>query len=181
MAKNFWMVAQRLEDFEVTRDLGFTVHGLKERQRRRAQQMEPNDNMLFYVSGVRKWAAIAVVTSKYYEDATPIWSGEETYPHRVKLRPHIVMEESSYIDALLLAPRLDYLKRWPPDRWPLAFTDTLHLLSQKDFRLIEGEMKRLHPDWKNRPRRRGRNRRGRLAQNAAGNGTRGRQDGTAPK
>ena len=170
MAKNYWMVVQTPEEFEITKELGFTVHGLKKQQRRRAQRMEPNDNMLFYVRGIRKWTATAVVTSKYYEDTTPIWTsrnGEETYPHRVKIRPHIVMDDDSYIDAMLLAPRLDYLKRWPPDIWPLAFMDTLHLLPQKDFRLVESEMKRIHPDWQNKPRRRVRNRRG---QDAAENG-----------
>ena len=42
----------------------------------------------------------------------------------------------------MLAPRLEYVKRWPPEDWPLAFFDRLHLLPQRDFRLIEGEMKR---------------------------------------
>ncbi len=176
MAKNFWMVVQTPEDFEITRELGFTVHGMKGRQRRRAQRMEPDDSVLFYVNGVKKWTAIAVVTSRYYEDPTPIWAaadgGSETYPYRVKLRPHIVMAEESYIDALQLAPRLDYLKHWPIERWPLAFTDTLHLLPQKDFRLIEGEMKRLHPDWQNRSKRRSRNR-GRRKQPQPASGTSG--------
>ena len=114
MAKNFWMVVQKPEDFEITRDLGFTVHGMKGRQRRRAQRMEPDDSILFYVSGIKKWTAIAVITSRYYEDPTPIWNpadqGREVYPYRVKLRPQIVMAEDLYIDALALAPRLDYLK-----------------------------------------------------------------------
>lgn len=162
MAKNFWMVVQKLDDFEITRDLGFTVHGMKGRQRRRAQRMEPDDSILFYVSGIKKWTAIAVITSRYYEDPTPIWNpadqGREVYPYRVKLRPQIVMAEDLYIDALALAPRLDYLKRWPAERWPLAFMDTLHLLPQKDFRLIEAEMKRIHPDWRSRPKRRSRKR-----------------------
>ena len=68
------------------------------------------------------------------------------------------MAEDLYIDARALAFRLDYVKRWPAERWPLAFMDTLHLLPQKDFRLIEAEMKRIHPDWRSRPRRRSRKR-----------------------
>ena len=164
MPKNYWMAVQTSQDFETTRDLDFTLHGMKRTQRRRAQRMEPNDSILYYVSGLKKWTAIAMVTSTYYEDSTPIWASQngrdEPYPYRVKLKPYILMEEESYIDALALAPRLDYLKRWPPERWPLAFVDTLHLLPQKDFRLIETEMKRLHPDWRNKPRR-GRNRKNR--------------------
>ena len=162
MAKNYWMVVQKPDDFEITRELGFTVHGMKGRQRRRAQRMEPDDNILFYVSGIKKWTAIAAITSRYYEDPTPIWNpadrGREVYPYRVKLRPQIVMAEDLYIDARALAFRLDYVKRWPAERWPLAFMDTLHLLPQKDFRLIEAEMKRIHPDWRSRPRRRSRKR-----------------------
>ena len=50
--------------------------------------------------------------------------------------------EEDYIDALILAPRLDYVKRWAPEDWPLAFFDSLHLLPQRDFRLIEQEMRR---------------------------------------
>ena len=42
-----------------------------------------------------------------------------------------------------LGPRLEYVKRWPPESWHLAFFETLHLIPQRDFRLLEGEMKRV--------------------------------------
>ena len=146
MPKNYWMVVQTPEDFAISLRLGFNVHGLKSRHRRRAQRMEPDDRMLFYINGIRKWAAIANVTSRYYEERKPIWnsgSGGEAFPYRVKLAPSIVLDEEDYIDALVLGPRLEYVKRWVPEMWPLAFTDTLHLLPQRDFRLIEGEMKKV--------------------------------------
>ena len=157
MTRNYWMVVQTTENFEISREMGFTLHGLRFSQRRRAQRMEPQDSLLYYVSGTRKWSAIATVTSTYFEDRTPVWQtngSSEEYPYRVKLEPTLVLDEKDYIDALLLAPRLEYLKRWAPERWPEAFVDTLHLLPQRDFRLIEGEMKRVHPKWKNKPRSR---------------------------
>ncbi len=157
MARNYWMVVQTTEDFEISRQMGFTLHGLRFSQRRRAQRMEPQDSLLYYVSGTRKWSAIATVTSTYFEDRTPVWQTNgscEEYPYRVKLEPALVLDEKDYIDALFLAPRLEYLKRWAPERWPEAFVDTLHLLPQRDFRLIEGEMKRVHPKWKNKRRSR---------------------------
>ena len=146
MPKNYWMVVQTPENFEVSKEMGFTVHGLKSRFRRRAQRMEPDDRVLFYVEGIRKWTAIAVITSKYFEDHEPIWKtngrGDEM-PYRVKMAPSIVLQEKDYIDALELGPRLEYVKRWALEDWPLAFMDSLHLLPQRDFRLIEGEMKRV--------------------------------------
>ncbi|MBM3933257.1 MAG: EVE domain-containing protein [SAR202 cluster bacterium] len=146
MPKNYWMVVQTPEQFSVTKSLGFSVYGMTAKQRKRARRMEPEDRVLIYVTGMRKWPAIAIVTSKYYEDETPIWNKDgqgETFPLRVKMRPMMVMDPEDYIDALVVGPRLEYVKRWAPEDWPLAFFDTLHLLPQKDYRLIEGEMKRL--------------------------------------
>lgn len=167
MPKNYWMVVQTPDNFEVSKEMGFTLHGLKSRFRRRAQRMEPDDRVLFYVEGIRKWTAITVITSKYFEDYEPIWKtngrGDEM-PYRVKMTPSIVLEEKDYIDALELGPRLEYVKRWAPEDWPLAFMDSLHLLPQRDFRLIEGEMKRVtgrgRPSARRSRGRRGGDRRG---------------------
>ena len=70
--------------------------------------------------------------------------------YSVELSPDIVLKEKDFIDALVLGPRLEYVKRWAPEDWPLAFFDALHLLPQRDFRLIEGEMRRLLPKRRNR-------------------------------
>ena len=158
MPNNFWMVVQTPENHEITRGQGFTLHGLTSKQRRRARRMEPDDRILFYVGGeVRKWTAIVVVKSKYFEDRTPIWesngSRQELFPYRVKTTPAIVLDEADYIEARILAPRLEYVKRWPPELWPLAFFDTLHLIPQRDYRLIESEMKRIRRQKRSRGRR----------------------------
>ena len=146
MPKNYWMVVQTPENFEISKELGFTLHGLRSRHRRRAQRMEPDDLVLYYVSGIRKWTGVATIASRYFESREPVWKSVgrrgEDFPYRVKLSPSIVLDEEDYIDALALGPRLEYVKRWAPERWPLAFTDSLHLLPQTDFRLIEGEMKK---------------------------------------
>ena len=159
MPNNYWMVVQTPENHEITRGQGFTLHGLTSKQRRRARRMEPDDRILFYVGGeVRKWTAIATVTSKYFEDRTPIWesngSRRELYPYRVKTTPSIVLDEADYIEARILAPRLEYVKRWPPELWPLAFFDTLHLIPQSDYRLIEAEMRRIRRQRRSRGGRR---------------------------
>ena len=159
MPNNYWMVVQTPENHEITRGQGFTLHGLTSKQRRRARRMEPDDRILFYVGGeIRKWTAIVVVKSKYFEDRTPIWesngSRRELFPYRVKTSPSIVLDEADYIEARILAPRLEYVKRWPPELWPLAFFDTLHLIPQRDYRLIESEMRRIGRQKRSRGGRR---------------------------
>ena len=160
MPRNYWMVVQSEENFEISREMGFKLHGLASRYRRRAQRMEPDDRVLYYVSELRSWPATATITSRYFEERSRIWKYDgrrEDFPYRINLSPAIVLDENDYIDALVLGPRLEYVKRWPPETWPLAFRDSLHLLPQRDFRLIEGEMKRVLAQ-RRRSRRRSRER-----------------------
>ena len=168
MGRNFWMITETLENYEIARDMGFSVYGFGPKYRRRAERMQPNDRFLFYVKGLRKWVATATVTSKCFVDDRAIWKPNGSMRRRrysVELSPDIVLKEKDFIDALVLGPRLEYVKRWAPEDWPLAFFDVLHLLPQRDFRLIEGEMRRLLPRRRNRGNRsgarRGQARRGR--------------------
>ena len=146
MGKNYWMVSATLEEYETIKEKGFRMYGMGSKYRRRAQRMQPNDRMLLYVRQLRKWTGTVSVTSEFFEDRNSGWSAKRRgggYPFRVRIKPDILLNEEDYIDALILAPRMDYLKRWLPELWPLAFFDTLHLIPQRDFSLIEGEMRRI--------------------------------------
>ncbi len=98
LAKNFWMVVQTPENHEISKGLGFTVHGMTLKQRKRAQRMEPQDGVLFYVKGIKKWTAVASITSKYFENRSVIWksttSHNELYPFRVN------MKRESFIESI---------------------------------------------------------------------------------
>ena len=144
--RSYWMVAESDENFRISRELGFGLHGLGAKYRKRAQRMQPNDRVLFYVTQLRKWTLTATITSHSFVEHKPIWKsvrGGDDYPYRLRMAPDIVLDEEEYIDARVLAPGLEYLKRWIPEDWPLAFFDRLHLLPQRDFALVEGEMQRI--------------------------------------
>ena len=145
MPANFWMIVSNAENFRKTQNLGFTVQGLKMQQRRKLQRVGSGDRVLFYVSGLRRFAATATVTSSYFHEETPIWDpeGGATWPYRIQIKPDISLDDVQYMDANLLAPRLEYVKRWPPENWYMAFQGNLHLLPKSDFMLIEEEMKKL--------------------------------------
>ena len=192
MAKNYWMVVMTPENFEITKERGFDLYGMRRRHRRRAQRMEPDDVILIYVNGIRKWTAITQVTSRYFESDEPVWKAVGTsdrgrgdsFPYRVKTQPFIVLEQDDYIDARVIGPTLEYVKRWVPEQWPLAFIETLHLLPQSDFRLIEAEMKKIVTGRPGRRRRwRGGRDRPRTPRTASRNGGRGerRQRNPAPE
>ena len=145
VAHNFWMIIINPKNFRITQELGFTKQGLKSQHRRKMQRIENGDRVLFYVSGDRRFTATATATSSYFEEETEVWEkeGSADWPYQIKIRPEIVLEDHQYIDANLLAPRLDYVKRWPPENWYMAFQGNLHLLPKNDFLLIEEEMKKL--------------------------------------
>ena len=151
MPLNFWMIICNSENFRITRELGFTFQGLKGEHRRKVQRVGPGDRVLYYISGIRRFAATATATSAYVEDNTPIWQkeGRAGWPYRVRIKPELVLEEAQYIDANVLAPRLEYVRRWPPENWYMAFQGNLHLLPKSDFLLIEEEIKKLKlgPDY----------------------------------
>ena len=101
--------------------------------------MSSGDRVLFYVSAIRRFAATATVASSYFPEEPPVWEreGGASWPYRVKISPEVVLDDAQCIDANLLAPRLEYVKRWPPENWHMAFQGNLHLLPKSDFLLVE--------------------------------------------
>ena len=144
-AAQHWMVVSSPDNFRKTRDLGFSIQGLKSRHKRRVETMRVGDRILYYVTGRMAFAATVTVASPMYEDHTPIWRSarrDEDYPWRVHIRPEIVLEDPDWVPAKDIAYRLDYVRKWPPEHWTLAFQGHIHALPRNDFALIEDEVAR---------------------------------------
>ena len=170
MPRNFWMITSNEENFEITRGLQFASQGLKSQHRRKVQRVEVGDRVLFYVTGIRRFTATATVTASYEDDNESPWQkeGNTGWTYRIGIKPEFVLDESQYMQAGLLAHRLDYVRRWPPENWYMAFQGNLHLLPKNDFFIIEEEMKKLklgsdyryHPPAPTKAKSRSRKRRG---------------------
>ena len=157
MPRNYWMIVTSLENFRITRRHGFKVQGIKTQHQRKMQRIEPGDRILYYVGGEQRFSATATAKSRYFEDVTPIWKqeGSVNWNFRVQVQPDVVLDEFEFMDANQLAPRLDYVRRWSPEDWYMAFAQSsLHLLPKKDFQLIEEEMRKVKSKRSPRHRRR---------------------------
>ena len=144
-AAQFWMVVSSPDNFRKTREHGFSIQGLKSRHRRRVETMRVGDRLLYYVTGRMGFAATVTVASPMYEDHTPIWRSarrDEDYPWRVHIRPDIILEDIDWVPAKELAYRLDYVRKWPPEHWTLAFQGHIHSLPRNDFAILEDELQR---------------------------------------
>lgn len=157
MPGSHWMIVATPENFEISRARGLDLLGLKSRHRKKVERMATGDRVLFYLTDLRVFPATATVTSGFFEEHSVIWQNTErrpdVFPWRVRVRPSVLLHEYEYLDAYQIAPRLSYVKRWPPEDWPLAFQGQVHLLSAGDFAFVEGEMRRVVDQRRTRPER----------------------------
>jgi hypothetical protein len=140
-----WILTGSVENFRTSRERGFDVVGLKERRRLMAQQVEIGDRIVFYVTKVQAFGAIARITGELYEDRQPIWPGKpgkrDDYPWRFAAESELVLDEERFVPAEPLAGRLEHVQKWPAEHWHLAFQGQLRAVSEQDAELIEGELR----------------------------------------
>lgn len=143
---NYWMLSLSEEHYNVTREQGFRVQGFGIRQRRKTDRMAKGDKLLYYVKGLRVFPVASTIISTVFEDEKPLWLStqpNELYKYRVRTRGDLILRPDQYLQAIQIAPRMEYVRRWPPEMWPHAFWEELHLLPRKDFELIEEEMRKV--------------------------------------
>ena len=109
-----WILTGSLENFRINVERGFDVIGFKERRRNQAREIEPGDEIVFYVTGVQAFGGIARVRSEMFEDRAPIWpqgkkKHPEPYPWRVDAEPVVVLDEEEFVPAESLVGELEHI------------------------------------------------------------------------
>jgi predicted RNA-binding protein len=144
-----WILTGSLENFRINVERGFDVIGFKERRRRQAEEFEPGDEVVFYITkssdlpdgATPGFGAIARVRSTMFEDREPIWpqgrkKHPEPYPWRVHAEPVLVLGEEEIVPAEDLAAELEHVRKWPPEHWHLAFQGQLRTVGASDAKLL---------------------------------------------
>ncbi len=131
-----WILTASPENHAATAEHGFRVIGVKERNRNRALEIEPGDVVVLYLTRVMRFAGAIRVAGELYEDRTRLWPGKpgkpDAYPWRFETEPVVVLEEPDWVPAEELAPRLEHVRKWPPEHWKLAFQGQLRRVSDAD-------------------------------------------------
>src|SRR3954447_2948143 len=140
-----WVLTGSVENFRATRDHGFRVIGAKEGRRRMAEQIEPGDSIVFYVTGVQAFGGMIRVTGDMYEGRTKVWPGKpgkpDPYPWRFETEPVVILEEDHFVPAEELAGELEHVRKWPAEHWQLAFQGQLRTVPEADAELLEGRLR----------------------------------------
>src|SRR5215212_9683938 len=107
-----WVLTGSLDNFRATREHGFRVIGAKEKRRRMAEQIEPGDAIVFYVTGVQAFGGIVRVTGGMFEDRTKLWPGKpgkaDAYPWRFDTEPVVTLAEGDFVPAVEVVAELEH-------------------------------------------------------------------------
>jgi len=140
-----WILTGSPENYGATAEHGFTVIGLKERNRNRALEIEPGDRIVLYLTKVMAFAASIRVEAELFEERSKIWPGKpgkaDPYPWRFPTTAEVVLDQSDWVPAESLVDALEHIKKWPREHWSLAFQGQIRPVSDHDARIL---MDRLH-------------------------------------
>jgi len=138
----FWIIVGSPDNFQRTREQGFTVQGIKSRHRKKAELMKPGDKLAWYITGVKAFAGTATITSEYFESHDRVWSSgdpkkeAEDYPFRVRIEPDLILDDDGFVPAEPIARQMTYVRKWPESNWTLAFQGNVHFIESSDYELI---------------------------------------------
>jgi EVE domain len=131
-----WILTGSPENYAATREHGFRVIGLKERNRNRALEIVPGDRIVLYLTRVMAFAASIRVTGELYEDRARIWPGKpgkaDPYPWRFETEPELVLADEEWVRAETLVGELEHIGKWPREHWKLAFQGQIRAVSEHD-------------------------------------------------
>jgi hypothetical protein len=140
-----WVLTGSPENFAATRERGFRLIGMKEGRRAMAEQMEPGDRIVFYLTKIKALGGIVRITGPMFEDREPVWPGKpgkvDPYPWRFETEPELILEEEQYVPAEELAGELEHVRKWPAEHWTLAFQGQLRTVSDRDAATIEKRLR----------------------------------------
>ena len=116
-APTTWILTGSVDNFAVTRELGFKLIGFKERRRKQALTMEVGDRIIFYLTKVMAFGGSVTITSDLFEDRTPVWPGKpgnpDPYPWRRETEAELVLNEDDWVEAESVKDELEHIQKWP--------------------------------------------------------------------
>ena len=140
-----WILTSSPDNHAATRELGFSVIGIKERNRKRAERIEPGDRIVLYLTKEMTFGGSIIVTSGMFEDRTPIWPGKpgnpDPYPWRFETKPEIELSPDDHVPAEELKDDLEHIRKWPPEHWKLAFQGQIREVGEGDAELLLDAMR----------------------------------------
>lgn len=143
MTARFWCLTTSPDNFVATAERGWTVQGIKSRRRRTAEELQPGDKLVYYLTKRAAFGGVVEVTSTVFEDHEPIWSSKpgEDYPWRVRIAPETVITDADdWVSAEDLLGALEFPTKWPAEHWRLAFQGNIREWPEQDYDVVRSAL-----------------------------------------
>jgi predicted RNA-binding protein len=136
----YWLLIERLENWEIDQKQGFVRFGLPEKARL-AQKIKKGDLLIFYISsGLSAFSDIREATA---DGTTKLPFGgdyDTAFPLSISTRPYLTLRRSDWVPIHHLLDKLEITSG--KKDWRQVVRTTLKHLSDKDARVIIDAMKK---------------------------------------
>ncbi len=135
----YWLWSISREAFPAT--VRANTFALRRQGRRRLADVRPGDRIVAYISGSRVLAGLFEATGAAFDDATALAPGLHA-PHRVRVRPLVVLPDEARVPYDGFAPHLRVLDLYadlptPEARFRAVVQRVLHALPAIDGKVLE--------------------------------------------
>ena len=134
-----WLLVNSPSNFEITRQRGFDVVGMKTRWKKASTEVQAGDTVFYYLTGAMAIGGETVVTGDVYEAHDTIWPcnhPDEHYPWRMPTKLVTARESDQYLPVKSFIADYEYARKWSPEHFTLAFQGNVHRLNNHDYNLI---------------------------------------------
>lgn len=119
--RNYWLDLFTGTTWEEFKNAGGSTSGFRKSRWKSVQQIKPGDYLLCYLTGVTRFIGILEVTSKPFQDNSPIWKDED-FPSRLKVKPVVELTPEKGIPVLELRDKLSFFENLTsPHAWTGQF------------------------------------------------------------
>jgi len=131
---NYWLCVTNTENWEIIQKR--KIWGVPERSSRQIEKVKPGDYVVFYVMPQRV-AGIMKATSEAFRSDDRIFSwkgpsGNETFPHRIKLELVTVPKQPLLFKELI--PKLNFIEN--KEMWTGHLRRAMRSIPKEDYVLI---------------------------------------------
>jgi hypothetical protein len=119
--RNYWLDLFTWATWQEFLQAGAKISGFKQSRWRVAQQVQPGDYFLCYLTGVSRWIGALEVESQAFQDNSRIWKDEE-FPVRFRVRVVVELTPDTAVPIHQLSDQLTFFQNMTsPASWTGLF------------------------------------------------------------
>lgn len=137
----FWLLVERVENWEVDKREGFRRFGLSDAKRVLGSQIKKGDTLVFYISsGVSRFSDIREATKDGTDKLGSVGEYDTGFPLSISTRPKLTLPRDKWVPLHDLVSLLSITAG--KGDWRQTMRASLRRLSENDAAIIIGAMKR---------------------------------------